>query len=211
MLVAAIVGPGSVSCETLRLAHPVRAFALQAAGAAAAANRGGLQAQSSPALVKNLRIVPLEGEGAVNQISTRIATAPVVEVRDENDLPVEGVQVTFQLPSSGPGATFGDGQHTLMTVTNSRGQAMARGFEINSVPGAFSIRITASLQSLKAAYIMTQTNQLKAVSARRGRKWLWITLAGAGAAAAGTTIALRRSDSSSILASAGPVVFGPPQ
>lgn len=192
-------------------ARTLRGYGLQAAGTAIpAANRA--QAQSSPALVKSLHIVPLEGEGAVNEISTRKVTPPVVEVRDENDLPVEGVQVIFQLPADGPGGTFSDNQRTLMTVTNSRGQAMARGFEINSVPGQFSIRVTATLQGLRATHIMTQTNQMKAVTGRRSRKWIWITLAGAGAAAAGATFALRQSDSpTSISATAGPVVFGPPQ
>lgn len=207
-LAACISIPGAASGEN---AWPApRGHALAAAAQSAAAGRP--QAPSSPALAKSIRIVPLEGEGASNDISTRTVTPPVVEVRDENDLPVEGAQVIFQLPSTGAGGTFGNNERTLMTVTNSRGQAMARGFDVNNVSGSFSIRVTATFHGLKATYIMGQTNQTRAAAPRRGRKWVWIALAGAGAAAAGATIALRQSDSpTSITASAGPVVFGPPQ
>ena len=41
----------------------------------------------------SLKIVVIEGEGALNNIRSRTATQPVVEVRDENDRPVEGAEV----------------------------------------------------------------------------------------------------------------------
>ena len=37
-----------------------------------------------------LHIVIVEGQGAVNNIRQRTAREPVVEIRDENDMPVEG-------------------------------------------------------------------------------------------------------------------------
>src|SRR5688572_15794414 len=51
-----------------------------------------------------LRIVVLEGEGAVNIIQQKTATAPVVEVRDQNDLPASGATVRFAI--RGGRATF---------------------------------------------------------------------------------------------------------
>ena len=43
-----------------------------------------------------LKIVVLEGEGAVNIIQQKTAVAPVVEVRDRNNQPVSGVFVIFK-------------------------------------------------------------------------------------------------------------------
>ena len=56
------------------------------------------------------KIVALQGEGAINNIKAGIATEPVVEVRDDRDLPVAGVEVTFQLPTSGAGGFFPAGR-----------------------------------------------------------------------------------------------------
>ena len=71
-----------------------------------------------------LRIVVLEGEDAVNIIQQRTAVAPLVEVRDRNNLPVPGVAVTFTV--GGQSASFG-GLSTLTVTTNAAGQAAAVG------------------------------------------------------------------------------------
>lgn len=39
----------------------------------------------------SLKVLVIEGEAAVNIIQQKTAVAPVVEVRDRNDLPVPGV------------------------------------------------------------------------------------------------------------------------
>jgi hypothetical protein len=44
----------------------------------------------SAAQAAALKIVVLEGEGAVNIIQQKTAVAPVIEVRDRNDQPVAG-------------------------------------------------------------------------------------------------------------------------
>ena len=53
-----------------------------------------------------LKIVVVQGEGAKNNLRTRSATQPVVEVRDDSDKPVAGAEVVFQLPPAGPGGVF---------------------------------------------------------------------------------------------------------
>src|SRR5687768_11484501 len=58
--------------------------------AASLASREG-QAQ------KSLKIVVIGGEDAVNIIQLNTAVDPVVEVRDENDLPVAGVLLRFRI------------------------------------------------------------------------------------------------------------------
>jgi hypothetical protein len=159
-----------------------------------------------------IRIVPLEGEGAVNSITDRTTIAPVVEVRNENELPVEGTTVVFELPPVGPGGSFPDAQLTLTTTTNSRGQAMARGFQINTLPGRFNIRVTATYQNLKATHVITQTNRMKVATAgpRKSRKWLWVTLIGMAGGGAAAAVLLTRDTTPTIGVSPGSAVFGPP-
>ena len=56
-----------------------------------------------------LRVYVLEGKAAVNFIPSRKGTTPVVEVRDENELPVENASVEFRLPENGSGGEFEGG------------------------------------------------------------------------------------------------------
>ena len=195
---------------TLLLASPFAAYAAPQPSA----EPEPAQAKASPQVVKSLRIIVLEGEGAVNNIPTQSVTVPIVEVHNQNDMPVEGATVVFQAPAVGAGGYFADKQTSLNTVTNSRGQAVARGFRANSEPGRFSIRVTAFYQNISATYILTQTNSTKAretMTSHKSHKWIWIGIAGAAAAAAGTAYALQRSDSSPhISASTGPVVISAP-
>ena len=51
----------------------------------------------------SLKIVVLEGEGAVNIIQQKTAVRPLVEVRDRNNLPVAGASVTFTIGGGGQG------------------------------------------------------------------------------------------------------------
>jgi hypothetical protein len=163
--------------------------------------------------LKSLRILPLEGDNAINYIPTQSAVVPVVEVHDQNDMPVEGATVVFQLPAIGPGGSFPDGQLSLKTLTNSRGQAVARGFRINSQSGRFSLHVTASFNDLRANHVLRQTNstEVRDTEPGKSRKWLWIGLAGAAAAAAtGAALALRSTPIPRVSASAGPVIIAAP-
>ena len=69
-----------------------------------------------------LRIVVLEGEGAVNIIQQKTAVRPLVEIRDRNNVPVAGATVTFTIGGGSP-ATFAGGVQTLTVTTNAAGQA----------------------------------------------------------------------------------------
>lgn len=144
-----------------------------------------------PPAVQRIRIFTLEGQNAVNYIPIRTATAPVVEVRDENDRPIEGASVTFTAPATGPGAVFERGERTQTTITNFRGQAGVRGYTINDKPGRFAIEVTARYQDSVARVMITQANSMEAIptdagSKKKSHKTMWILLgiaAGAGAGA----------------------------
>jgi hypothetical protein len=124
-----------------------------------------------PAVDAGLRIVVIEGESAVNIIQRKTAVAPVIEVRDRNNLPVPGVAVTFSI--GGPGASFG-GLSTLTVTTNAAGQAAAVGLTPTAA-GAIQINATALVQGQVLTASITQTNVLTAAQA-----------ASAGAAAGGS-------------------------
>src|SRR5665213_2035790 len=97
-----------------------------------------------------LHIVILDGEDAMNNIRQRTAREPIVQVEDENHKPVAGAAVIFLLPNDGAGGTFTGGARTLTTVTDSKGQAVARGLRPNHTAGRFQIRVQASHEGSRA-------------------------------------------------------------
>jgi len=108
----------------------------------------------------SLRIVIVEGEGAINNVKQRVNREPIVLVEDENHKPVAGVSVTFFLPNQGPGGAFANGTNSLTTATNAQGQAVARSIRFNDQAGTMEIRVSASLAGQTASAIITQTNVL---------------------------------------------------
>lgn len=140
----------------------------------------------------NLRIVVISGEGAVNIIQQKTAVAPIVEVRDVNNVPVGGATVTFAV--SGKGATFGASGSTLTVTTNGAGQATAAGLTPTAA-GTVQINVTAALKGMTAAAAtITQTVFATAAQAAAAGAGAGIGAAGAGAgggaAAAGGGISL---------------------
>ena len=107
-----------------------------------------------------LKIVVLEGEGAVNNLELGTAGEPVVEVRDENDTPLAGAQVTFSLPERGPsGSFFGSGTN-LRVTTDQQGRATGSRFQQNRTEGRFQIRVTAVYGERTGAVDISQSNVL---------------------------------------------------
>ena len=75
-----------------------------------------------PTQPAGLRIVVIEGEDAVNVVQTKTAVAPIVAVRDRNNLPVSGVSVTFAI--NGNAASFLPAARSRSpVVTNAAGAA----------------------------------------------------------------------------------------
>ena len=164
-----------------------------------------------------LRIVVVEGDGAINNVRTRTTHDPVVEVRDEQNGVVPGASVTFQTPSTGASADFGDGARSFVTQTDAEGRATVHGLRPNSITGFYEIRVTASFNRQTANAVITQTNAAPA-QAKSSRK-IWLIGLAAGAAAGGAFAASHGGKSSNNTAaqnsSAGSIVpgspsFGPP-
>ena len=132
----------------------------------------------------NIRVV--DGQGAINNMRTRYARAPVIELRDDQDRPVSGASVTFQTPFAGPSGTFG-AVRLLVTQTDSEGRATGRGLVPNSVAGPFEIHVSATFDSKVANATIRQINASPSES-RSSKKLLWISLV-VGAAAGGAMAA----------------------
>jgi hypothetical protein len=191
----------------------------------------GLIAQASltaqtlpPASGGKIRILVLQGSGGVNYLKTSQILVPVVAVLDENDRPVEGATVVFDLPTTGPGASFEGGRFTQTLATNLQGQAAATGFRPNGQAGRFTIHVEASFNGAKAETSFIQINSLREVSiapssnqAKKKSSAKWWILAGvlAGAAAGGIYYATSHGGSSApntvtITVQPGPISVGAP-
>ena len=125
-----------------------------------------------------LRIRVIAGEDAVNIIQQKTAVAPIVEVRDRNNLPVPGAVVTFAV-EGGKAASFAGGASTLTVTTNAAGQAAAAGFS-PLVSGAVQINVEAAFQGQVIAATIAQTNVLTAAEAAAAAGASGGTAAGSG-------------------------------
>jgi len=163
---------------------------------------------------ETLKILVLQGQNAVNSIRDGLVTEPVVEVHDENDQPLEGADVAFELPATGPGGSFPGGKFTTTVKSNLQGQAGAT-FMLNPMPGKFAIKVTASLRNRTGHATINQTNTLEgAVEKTSTRKISWWKVAVIGAAVGivvGVVVATRGGSSShTITLTPGAPTFGVP-
>src|SRR5712664_1796400 len=101
-----------------------------------------------------LKIVVVQGEGAKNNVRTRSATQPVVEVRDDSDKPVAGAEVVFQLPPAGPGGVFNGWMRNQTARTGPDGRAQTSGFTPNDEEGRFNIKATATSGTKTASAVI---------------------------------------------------------
>ena len=129
-----------------------------------------------------LNIVIVEGDGAVNNLRQRVVREPIVRVEDQNHKPVAGVTVSFLLPDNGAGGTFVNGGKLLTVTTDGKGQAIARGFLANKVPGQYAIHVTASAGKVTATQTIAQSNAAAAATLS--------TVAIAGIVAAAATVGI---------------------
>jgi hypothetical protein len=171
--------------------------------------------------VRALKIVPLQGEGALNNVKTGRGADCTVEVRDQDDRPVEGAQVTFTLPFTGPGASFANGERVLRGTTDNTGRAHTTGLKPNKLEGRFNIKVVASYEGKQATAVISQSNTAaggQLFEQQGGGKAKWYVLLGAiGAGATAGIVAATRGDDPSVPApipttlSVGNVTVGGPR
>lgn len=170
-----------------------------------------------------LKILVLEGQGAINNIRQRTARDPIVEVQDENNRPVAGAVVTFLLPDRGASGTFANGARSLSVTTDAQGRAVATGLQPNNVEGEYQMRVSASHQGQIASATITQSNIAGVAAAAAGAgagKLIAILAIVGGAVAGGVVYATQQSNNGSnggppqsriANVSAGSPTVGPPR
>jgi hypothetical protein len=155
-------------------------------------------------VIQGLKVIPLAGKGEMNDLERKIMAPVVVEVLDQNDRPLEGAEVVFRFPISGPTAVFAGGKSSQTLRTNSQGQAAAVNWMANDQVGRFDVHVAASYgnQVGEVTFSMGNAQRVTQKDGREKRGWfspLWVKVAviGGGAALAVGIILLTRGGSHS--------------
>jgi hypothetical protein len=158
-------------------------------------------AQEQPG--SRLKVTVLVGEGVIHDIRQPTPTEVVVEVKNDNERPVEGAVVVFQLPSEGASGTFVEGLLST-AITDEQGKVAVAGLRPNGVAGKWQIKVTVSHQGVTVSVTIRQINQepckpgfrpskTTGVCEKGGGsgKWIALVAVGGGAAAGGVLAATR--------------------
>jgi hypothetical protein len=174
------------------------------------------QAPAPAGTVQSLRVVPLAGNGETNDLETKVMAPLVVDVLDQNGRPVEGADVIFRFPVSGPSAAFPD-KSTFQTVrSNADGQAALVGWMANNQTGSFRVQVTATRGNERGTLVITMTNVTRATVRETAHKswwsskWAKIGVIGGGAVAAGLIIWATHNGGGSGTAASGTTVSASP-
>ena len=101
----------------------------------------------------------LAGDGASVNAGQRVAVVPAVRIVDQNNRPVRGAVVVFNLPVSGTSGEFSNGAKNLSVLTDENGTATATGLRANGTPGRLQILVTASYRGANTRGFINQTVQ----------------------------------------------------
>lgn len=154
-----------------------------------------------------LKIVVLEGEDGVNVINQKTAVAPLVEVRDENDLPVAGAVVTFAIAvATKDVATLNNALQQVQITTNALGRATVAVNPVSS--GNFQIQISAAYRGQTVSMAITQNNFPTAQAALAAGKTPGASTGASSASSAGSTGSTAASSGASAGAGAGGAATG---
>jgi hypothetical protein len=167
--------------------------------------------------VENLRVLPLAGNHAMNDLERRIMSPLVVQVLDQNARPVEGAQVVFRFPLNGPGAEFPNRQPAQTARTNADGQASAVGWMAREL-GTFEVHVTVSRGNELGETTISMTNVAKLVEGVKEKhktwwshKWAKVAVIAGAAGVAVAVVLLTRSSTKTVTATPGSPTIGGPQ
>jgi len=172
-------------------------------------------------MVRSLKVVALAGNGEMNDLERRVMAPVVIEVRDQNDRPVEGADVIFRFPPEGPGATFPDHKYSQKARSNAQGQAAATGWMANNQTGSFKIHVTATFIEQMGEATLSLTNATRVVENAKKKheakpwwssRWAKIgIIAGAAGLVTGIVLATTGSNGSPnvTISTGSPTIGGP--
>jgi len=181
--------------------------------AADPAPQAGAPKQQLVSQAGTLKITVVEGEGAKNNIRSRTAVSPVVEVKDTTDKPVVGAEVVFQLPMLGPSGVFNGWLKTQTVRTDEQGRALVTGYTPNTESGRFNIKVTATAGTQTGTVVIAQSNVVNGSGGsvsngvNRSRTWKILAVVGGAAIAGGVVAATRGDDTPAATAVTNPVTI----
>jgi hypothetical protein len=172
-------------------------------------------------VVKNLKMLVLAGNGEMNDLERRVMAPLVVQVLDQNDRPVEGAEVVFRFPGSGPGATFQGGKTSQTVRSNGTGEAAAVNWMASNEVGTFEIHVTATYGNEFGETTIKMSNVTRIVEgSKKGGKqahwysptWVKVALIGGAAGAIVGIVLATRGGSHSAGSGTVPITVtpGPP-
>jgi hypothetical protein len=111
---------------------------------------------------------------------------------------MEGADVIFRFPITGPSATFPGGKSSVTVRTNATGQAAAVNWMANGQVGTFQVHVNASYGNQVGETTVSMTNVPRVVAEAKkskakswwSRKWVKIAVIGGAAAAVGIGVFL---------------------
>jgi hypothetical protein len=175
-----------------------------------------------PATIRSLKVRALAGEQAMNDLEGKVMAPLVVQVSDQSDQPIEGVDVIFRFPLEGPSASFPDHKNVQTVRTNADGQAAALGWMANGKVGTFQIQVTASRGNEQGSATISMTNVTRITDEGKTHQKKWWSsrwgkvaiIAGAAGITAAIVLATRGGGSSGpkvVTATPGSPTIGGPQ
>jgi len=178
------------------------------------------QVQSDLPAVESLKVIPLAGNNAMNDLERRVMAPLVIQVLDQNARPVEGAQVVFRFPLKSPSAEFPNQQPALTVRTNADGQAAAVGWMARGT-GTFDVHVAVSRGNELGETVISMTNVTKVVDDGKvkhkgwwSNKWAKVAvIAGAAGIVVAVVLLTRGSgnSTSTVTASPGSPTIGGPQ
>jgi hypothetical protein len=158
-----------IAIHTWRVILPIAIFFFWA-GALPAQQPKAPPANATPPS-ETLKVIVLEGQDKVNNIRVPIAVDLVVEVRDQDDRPLEGALVNFQLPLMGPSGSFEGGVRNKEAITNVQGQGSAS-YTPNMEQGRLTIQVKATLAGQTGMTSIMQRNSTENEPGQKTGSWI---------------------------------------
>jgi len=156
------------------------------------------QPQAQLPVEQSLHIRVLAGSEEQNDLERRVMAPLVVQVTDRDERPMEGADVVFRFPLSGPGAAFAGGRTSQTVRTNTNGQAAALNWMANGQVGKFQVHVNASYGNQVGETTLSMTNATHVVVAAPKSKaagwwshrWVKVAVIGGGAAVVAIAVIL---------------------
>jgi len=136
-----------------------------------------------------LQLTAIEGESALNDVKHKVGHPPSVRVTDEAGKLIPGAEVTFTLPTLGPGAIFPNGSASATVTADNVGVAHCPPYKPNIEEGRFNIMVTGKFGPRTGSVVISQSNTSAVSQDSHGHTKVWVIVAVVAGGAIGGVVA----------------------